>query len=142
TLKLINMKPIFITVLLIFSSASLLAQTQSDLEYFVNVSKLNVRSGPGNTYEVIGSLKQEDNVTVITKEKPDWWYIEYGALKGFVASNFLVRDPYGDWLIMNYQSGDIPDNQMFEEEIDIEIDNYLKVNVGNNTDVLVKLMKI
>ncbi|MEI4769447.1 SH3 domain-containing protein [Psychrobacillus sp. FJAT-51614] len=51
----------------------------------VDVGSLKVRSGPGLTYNVIGSVEQNDKLTVIGKEN-DWLQINYGDKNGWVAS--------------------------------------------------------
>lgn len=111
-------------------------------EYAVTAPKLNMRTGPGTTYEVKASLQKDDYVTVIKKETDEWWYVDYNGVKGFVSSAFLVIDPYSGWVKMNYETGSTPKYEIFEPEVDIEMDNYLKINVGKSTDVIVKLMKI
>lgn len=110
-------------------------------EYSVTAPKLNMRIGPGTTYEVKASLQKNDYVTVIKKETDEWWYVDYNGVKGFVSSGFLVIDPYSGWTKMNYETGSTPENENFVPEVDIRMDNYLKVNVGKSTDVIVKLMK-
>lgn len=51
----------------------------------VNTPSLKVRSGPGLTYEVIGSVKAGDELDIISKEN-DWYQIDYNGQQGWVAS--------------------------------------------------------
>lgn len=53
----------------------------------VAVGRVNVRSGPGITYEVIGQLDIEDEaiVTARSNYNNDWLYIEGETLSGWVA---------------------------------------------------------
>lgn len=62
-------------------------------------SVLNVRSGPGTSYNIVGTLKNNDNVTVLAKAEPQgetisWNKIKAGNLIGYVRSDFvLVNNP-------------------------------------------------
>lgn len=51
----------------------------------VNTPSLKVRSGPGLTYEVIGSVKAGDELEILSKEN-DWYQIDYNGQQGWVAS--------------------------------------------------------
>jgi uncharacterized protein YgiM (DUF1202 family) len=47
----------------------------------------NVRSAPGTSHDVIGSLRQGDSVRVLaTDETATWWYIEIGGGHGWIAA--------------------------------------------------------
>jgi hypothetical protein len=50
-------------------------------------------------------------------------------------------DPYADWQKASYASGDVPKCSNFTPKFDAEMDNYLGVKVGSNTDVAVKLCR-
>ncbi len=54
----------------------------------VNVTTLNIRSGPGTDYPTTGSLKQNDIVTVL-KQQDDWLNISFNGAEGWIA-NWLV----------------------------------------------------
>lgn len=61
----------------------------------VTASVLNVRSGPGTNYRVVGKLKKGAWVSMysVAKDKPGWTYITYGnKLKGYVASRYLGNE--------------------------------------------------
>lgn len=51
---------------------------------------LNVRSGPGTNYRVVGGLKQGQRVTTLSASK-GWTKIEYRRGTAFVASRYLSR---------------------------------------------------
>ncbi|WP_342525308.1 SH3 domain-containing protein [Chryseomicrobium sp. FSL W7-1435] len=51
----------------------------------VNTDSLKVRSGPGLTYEVIGSVKSGDSLEVLATEN-DWYQIAFNGQNGWVAS--------------------------------------------------------
>jgi len=47
----------------------------------------NVRSAPGTSHDVIGSLRQGKSAHVVaTDETATWWYIELGGGHGWVAA--------------------------------------------------------
>ena len=61
----------------------------------VTASVLNVRSGPGTGYRVVGKLKKGTWVSFysVSNDKPGWTYITYGnKLKGYVASRYLGNE--------------------------------------------------
>ncbi|MGD6894606.1 N-acetylmuramoyl-L-alanine amidase [Bacillus infantis] len=67
--------------------------SQADLKpsgvKYVTASDLNVRTGPGTNYNVIGSLPKEAKVTIYYSQG-DWVYASSGSLKGFVHSGYLA----------------------------------------------------
>jgi len=50
-------------------------------------------------------------------------------------------DPFADWQKTSYASGDVPKCSNITPTFDTEMDNYLGVKVGSNTDVAVKLCR-
>lgn len=53
------------------------------------------------------------------------------------------EDKYRDWEKKEYKSGATPKSfGKFKGEFDYKLDNYLKINVGKNTEVVVKLYKM
>jgi|GEM_PF-2007645 len=52
-------------------------------------STLNVRSGAGTQYKVVGSLKNGAKVTVLGKSG-SWYKIKYGSITGYVSGQYLV----------------------------------------------------
>ena len=63
----------------------------------VEASALNVRSGPGTTYEKVGLLYSGSLVSV-TGVEDGWYQISHGELEGYVSSNYVVlcKDEPGD----------------------------------------------
>ncbi|MDF9478968.1 SH3 domain-containing protein [Bacillus cereus] len=58
--------------------------------YYVKSSSLNVRSGAGMNYEVIGVVEPNQNVQVVGQQ--DGWYkINYNGKTGFVGMNYLSK---------------------------------------------------
>lgn len=56
----------------------------------VNASKLNVRSKPSTSGKVLGSLKKNQTVTVITNSS-SWYKIKYGKETGYVYGKYLTN---------------------------------------------------
>jgi len=56
-------------------------------------SNVNVRSGPGTRFSVIGALRPTQSAPLIGRSTDSqWWQIEFGARAGWVAArNVLVR---------------------------------------------------
>ena len=114
---------------------------QNDEVYIVTVETLNVRSGPGTNYDIVKKLKKGKEVIVKSAYNNQWYQIDIGfEQKTYVSSKLLSNDP--NWNKKYHTSGSVPECENIKPEYDNEIDNYLKVNVGTNTDVVIKLMKI
>jgi hypothetical protein len=133
------MKNTLIIVFLLFLSGQLFGQINN--KYVVNAAKLNMRIGAGTNFEILQSLEKDDDVELIEKGSNGWWLVKAKEIEGYVSGQFLKLDPYGDWEKQNYQSGVTPECENVIPEYDNNIDNYLKVSVGYNTDAIVKLMK-
>ncbi|MCI2256519.1 SH3 domain-containing protein [Domibacillus sp. PGB-M46] len=63
---------------------------------YVSISSgvLNVRSGPGSKYKVIGSLKNNVSVSVYSQTKDGWSQIGYKKGKAYVSSQHLRMYSY------------------------------------------------
>ncbi|MCC2376609.1 SH3 domain-containing protein [Bacillus wiedmannii] len=59
-------------------------------DYYVNVSALNVRSGAGTNYGVMGALSKGIKVQVLA-EQNGWGKINYSGKNGYVSSKFLSK---------------------------------------------------
>ena len=58
---------------------------------------LNVRSGPGTNYPVIGSLKTDEVVSIVGRNTDSsWWVIQSGALRGWVINTTVYVQVSGD----------------------------------------------
>ena len=63
---------------------------ETEKTYYVNVSKgefLNVRKGPGTTYDKVGTLTRGQTVTVVAKAKNVWYKTKDGF---FVSETYLT----------------------------------------------------
>ncbi len=52
------------------------------------------------------------------------------------------EDKYADWEKKTYKSGATPKSFNFKGKFDYKLDNYLKIKVGKNTEVVVKMYKM
>jgi len=55
---------------------------------------LNVRSGPGTNYKVIGSLKNNVSVSVYSQSKLGWSQIGFKGKRDYVSSKYLRMYSY------------------------------------------------
>lgn len=113
-------------------------------KYKVTTQTLNLRIGPGKNYSSIQSLCLYDEVTLIDNDNSDWWYVEYGSIKGYVSGKYLSKINQVD-LCLGYEkvlilTGEPLPCENIISDNDYSIDNRLIVYVGNSTDVIVKLM--
>ncbi|MDR4235201.1 SH3 domain-containing protein, partial [Priestia megaterium] len=56
--------------------------------YKVTASKLNVRSGAGTTYGIIGSVVKGQALSVMSKSG-SWYKINYNGRMGYVSSDYV-----------------------------------------------------
>ncbi|PFN23778.1 C40 family peptidase [Bacillus cereus] len=63
-------------------------------DYYINASALNVRSGEGTNYRIIGALPQGQKVQVIS-ENSGWSQINYNGQNGYIGTRFLSKTPVG-----------------------------------------------
>ncbi|MCM3774162.1 SH3 domain-containing protein [Priestia aryabhattai] len=56
--------------------------------YKVTASKLNVRSGAGTTYGIIGSVVKDQTLSVVSKNG-SWYKINYNGRTGYVSSDYV-----------------------------------------------------
>ncbi|MGE7938781.1 SH3 domain-containing protein [Bacillus paramycoides] len=63
-------------------------------DYYINASALNVRSGEGTNYRIIGALPQGQKVQVIS-ENYGWSKINYNGQTGYIGTRFLSKTPVG-----------------------------------------------
>lgn len=54
----------------------------------VTASSLNVRSGPGTSHSIVGSLRSGDTVSILNQQN-EWINIQRGNLSGWVHSDFI-----------------------------------------------------
>ena len=109
--------------------------------YIVVSQTLNIREEPSKNSTIISKLKQGDKVRLLNVKDSVWWYVKWEAYTRYVSSEFLREDIFS-WEKKNYESGTTPECENVTPQHDFTLNNYLKINVGSGTDVVVKLMKI
>ncbi len=83
---------LFLAIILIFTIIETAPHTYAKgEETVVDTPSLHVRSGPGLTYSVIGSLKKGDRVDVVAK-KADWLQVKIDGKIGWIASWLTKSD--------------------------------------------------
>ncbi|MBK6883313.1 MAG: SH3 domain-containing protein [Flavobacteriales bacterium] len=108
--------------------------------YVVENTVLNMRSGPGTQHGVIGKLAPGNTVELVRGEGT-WWLVEGRGVQGYVAAQHLRRTDLAGWVPKDYRTGATPECENVTPRYDRSMDNFLRVKVGSNTDVVVKLMK-
>lgn len=64
----------------------------SKVVYVVNTSALNVRSGPGTSYNVVGGLSRGASANVVGSSGK-WYKISYGGGYGYISSSYTSSAP-------------------------------------------------
>jgi hypothetical protein len=81
------------------------------------ITELNVRTGPGNTYRVLGKLQAGDEVDVDRCAQNGWCYVMGDDLEGWAYSKYLAADED------SVADADITDDEDFyDDEFDDEED--------------------
>lgn len=89
------MKPLSLFGPLLFGSALLAGAIATSAPAAETVSGANIRSGPGANYQVVGKLKQGDNVTVSECVPTGWCRISGGWVSAkLLADNGNAADYY------------------------------------------------
>jgi len=58
--------------------------------YYVTVSSLNVRSGDGTSYGILGSIAEDKTVKVTGKTSNGWYQFDFNGKKGYVSGSYLT----------------------------------------------------
>jgi N-acetylmuramoyl-L-alanine amidase len=85
--------PIILCLMLIFGSLPALESARADNgSVSITATSLNVRSGPGLSYPISGSVKKGETFSIV-KEEGEWIQISLGgSKKGWVAEWFTARE--------------------------------------------------
>jgi hypothetical protein len=129
-----------LTFLFFFSSLFLCF---AQATYFTTTS-VNLRNAPNVKSNIVVTLPKNLEVSLVEKTNSEWYLITVQGYNGYVATRYITlkADPYADWEKKNLISGETPECENINPKFDYNLDNYLEVNVGSNTDVVVKLMKM
>lgn len=71
-----------------YSVFSLEDDTANPGKFFVTADSLNVRSGPGTSHSILGTLKKDDEVEVL-KFNENWGRIDFGGKEGWISASYL-----------------------------------------------------
>ncbi|MBW1298544.1 SH3 domain-containing protein, partial [Aquimarina litoralis] len=86
------MKSIFTFILLLVMTSSTFAQIKSLDRYLMSTAKLELRTGPGPNFDIIGEIPQGTQVYVISSGYGDWSTVQYKNGNGFVLTKLLAED--------------------------------------------------
>ncbi|MBQ4803530.1 SH3 domain-containing protein [Aquimarina sp. MMG015] len=86
------MKSIFTFILLLVMTSSTFAQIKSLDRYLMSTAKLELRTGPGANFDIIGEIPQGTQVYVISSGYGDWSTVQYKNGNGFVLTKLLAED--------------------------------------------------
>jgi N-acetylmuramoyl-L-alanine amidase len=78
---------LFLTLIMLLSLTNCAAASSAK----INGSVVNVRSGPGTTYSIAGTLYKDTQVEVL-QQSNGWNQIKYGSLTGWVSASLLTPD--------------------------------------------------
>lgn len=89
-----NVKKSIIVILTFFLVLPFFSETASAASLktgYVSLSNgtLNVRSGPGTNYKVVGSLQNNQQIIVYSQTKSGWSEIRFNKKKAFVSTKYL-----------------------------------------------------
>jgi uncharacterized protein YgiM (DUF1202 family) len=111
-------------------------------DYLVTSNTLNLRSEPNSASEIITELVKGSSCKLLSLSDDGWWLVKTeDEIQGYVSSKLLKRDPYSGWIKKKLESGESPDCDNYDKQYGDNIDNYLRINVGSHTNVVVKLMQ-
>lgn len=112
--------------------------------YVINAKTVNVRTEASIKSKITGTIEQGEVVSVKNKDNSEWWLISYYGIEGYVSSKFLISleqsKKYSAWKKVDAITGDNFNCENIQPKYDTAIDNELIINVGNNSDAVVKLM--
>ena len=98
-------------------------------DYYINASALNVRSGEGTNYRIIGALPQGQKVQVIS-ENSGWSKINYNGQTGYIGTRYLSKTPVGGAV------DNKPNNNQNNNQNNNNNNNNTGNNSGNSSSIL------
>jgi hypothetical protein len=130
-----------ILLLLIFIFCVKAVSAEPPVRYIIAADIVNLRTQPSLEGEVIKQLSIGTSVNLHSSETKGWYQVISDSDTGYVAASYLTID-LSEWSALNYKSGVQPECYNIVPAYDKSLDNFLRVKVGSNTDVVIKLMKI
>lgn len=109
--------------------------------YVVGSAALNMRSGPSTQHSVIGKLAPGNTVELLRTEGT-WWLVDGRGIQGYVSAKYLRGNDLAGWVPKEYRTGSTPECENVTPRYAYSMDNFLRIKVGSNTDVVVKMMKM
>lgn len=55
----------------------------------IRADSLNVRSGPGKDYDVVGSAKSGEEYAITGESENGWYPVDFGGVKGYVSGEYI-----------------------------------------------------
>lgn len=133
------LKIIFCLIIILLSNFA-----KSQESYVVQGKRVNLREDKNENSKIIGTIPGGEIVSVLNMDNSNWWFVSYFGNEGYISSKLLVKldksDKYRNWEKKSANTGDNPECDNFNPTYDFSIDNELIIHVGNNSDVIVKLM--
>ena len=86
-----------IAIVLIASTMTATAFAETAL---VTGSEVNVRSGPGANYAILGSYSRGDSVEVVDRSNSTWYAVNYEGLIGYMSSDYLSLQETSNYAII------------------------------------------
>jgi uncharacterized protein YgiM (DUF1202 family) len=97
-----------VTTLTVEAASGAASATVGSPMVIINVSFLNLRSGPGDQYSILGRLRGGQEYALLGKNgNASWFYIETAQGKGWVnALNVLTKDYFGNAPVVDVASNE------------------------------------
>lgn len=77
-------------LLILSSSLAIHTEASSTKTYYVTASKVNVRSGAGTNYKILGSLSKNTKITVNLKTSNGWYSFKYKGKKAYISGKYVA----------------------------------------------------
>ena len=95
----------------------------------VTANSLNVRSGPGSSYESLGYLNKDTKVDILAREN-NWYKISADNLYGYVSASYIKLQAIEKGIDVSKWNGDIDWNKVKSDGIDYVI---IRGGFGNSS---------
>jgi uncharacterized protein YgiM (DUF1202 family) len=107
--------------------------------YIMQVKVLDIHIKPLINSRVMDQLKKGDQV-VILSEVDDWYEIKVDNKTGYIQGPTLSQKEF--WTKKIDKSSSFANCENITPKYDYDLNNFLELQVGSNTDAVVKLMKV
>jgi len=89
--KIISILLVLMTLVSLFAVSA--SATDDDIAYgagTVTASVLNIRTGPGTSYSIAGTVSRNTRIVILERTTDSWYHINYHGLKGYVCTDYLT----------------------------------------------------